>query len=246
MLKRLYHYGQQANSHDITKAFAIITMVMDHIGIVTQSTWLHVIGRSAAPLFFFLVGYSKSYHWQNRMLMYGLALALFQLIIFYPPTLHLNILFTFIIVRLLLTWLAPIKLDRSTLLALFIGCNVFSYYIGARLEYGMLGLEVALLGLFVREQRSYAVPWGIAALCSYCAAQIIGFKFYTAAPFYATIALFIGIGFYCCFYKQRIWQLKKAIRLPVLFLSRYSLAIYFYHYVALMTAYSVVLYLRTH
>lgn len=246
MLKRLYHYGHQANSHDVTKAFAIITMVLDHIGLVTQSTWLHVIGRTAAPLFFFLVGYSKSYHWQNRILLYGIALTMFHLFIYYPPAIMLNILFSFIIIRLLLTWLAPVKLERTTLLALFIGCNVLSYYLYDHLEYGLLGLEIGLLGLFVREQRSYAIPWGIAAMSSYCAAQIITFKFYAPAPFFTTIALFIAIGAYCCFYKQRIWELAKPLRLTVLFLSRYSLEIYFYHFVGLLSAYSAVLYFRAH
>jgi uncharacterized membrane protein len=223
----------------MTKAVAMITMVLDHMGLVTQCTWLHVIGRAAAPLFFFLVGYSKSYHWQNRLLAYAIALAFFQLLIFEPKTIYFNILFFFIIIQLILIYLSTITLNWKLLLALFIGCNVFSYYIYDLLEYGLLGLEVALFGLFVREQRSYAIPWGIAALTSYCAAQILVFKLFSQGPFYTTIGLFLVIGVYCGRYQQRIRELPKPLRTQVLFLSRYSLPIYFYHYVAIFITFIV-------
>ncbi|MDF1761356.1 MAG: TraX family protein [Coxiellaceae bacterium] len=236
MFKQLYHYGKQANTHDVTKAIAAIAMLIDHIGWVTQQDWMRIIGRIAAPLFFFLVGYSKVYRWQNKLWLYALALALFHAI-FLLPLIYINILFGFIIIRLILTWLAPVKLDRQLLLALFIGCNVTSFYGYTYIEYGALGLQIALLGLFVREQRSYAVYWGIATFANYAFIQII-YLHLNAWPYFISTALVIALtGWWCCNYQQRIWQLPKTFVRPTLFLSRYSLPIYFYHYTAIILLY---------
>ncbi len=239
MFKQLYHYGHEANTHDITKAIAVITMVIDHIGWVTNHQWMRVIGRIAAPLFFFLVGYSKTYRWQNKLFYYALALFAFHAF-FLLPTFYINILFVFIIIRLLLLWLAPIKLDRQCLLGLFLVCNVVSYYTYSHVEYSLLGLEISLAGLFIREKRSYAIPWAIASFASYCFSQIIVFHFFPPYYFYPTIVIFIGLGWWCCFYQQRVWSLPHWCRVPALFLSRYSLPIYFYHLTGLILISSLI------
>ncbi|MDF1795330.1 MAG: TraX family protein [Coxiellaceae bacterium] len=239
IFKQLYQYGRQANTHDITKVIAVIAMVIDHIGWVTHQEWMRVIGRIAAPLFFFLVGYSKSYRWQNKLFIYAIALA-FLHSIFLTPLVYVNILFGFIIVRLLLTWLAPVKLDRQLLLALFIGCNVVSFYSYNYVEYGALGLQIALLGLFVREQRSYAVYWGIATFAIYTFVQMIRLHFNTWPYSTSNILLQFATAWWCCNYQQRIWRLPKILTVPALYLSRYSLPIYFYHYTAIILLYFLI------
>ncbi|MDF1653852.1 MAG: TraX family protein [Coxiellaceae bacterium] len=239
MLKQLYHYGRQANSHDITKAIAVIAMVIDHIGWVTQQDWMRVIGRIAAPLFFFLIGYSKVYRLQNKLLIYTLALALFHSI-FLLPLIYINILLNIIIIRLILIWLSPVKLDRQLLLALFIACNVVMFYTHTFIEYGALGLQLALLGLFVREKRSYAVYWGIATFANYAFIQIVHFNFNAWPYFMSTSLLLILTGWWCCSYRQRIWRLPKGLVTPALFLSRYSLPIYFYHYTSIVLLYFLI------
>ncbi len=240
MFKRLYLYGHQANTHDITKAIAGLAMIIDHIGWVTQQDWMRVIGRAAAPLFFFLVGYSKVYKWQNKLFYYALALALFHAI-FLTPQIYINILLVFIFIRMVLTWLENVKLDRQLLLALFIGCQITTYYSYQYVEYGMLGLQVALLGLFIRDQRSYAIPWGIATFAAYAFNQIHLFKFNTGAYFYSSILVFTLIAGWCCCYQQRVWSIPQWLKPPTLWLSRYSLAIYFYHYTGIILLYTIVI-----
>lgn len=239
MFKQLYHYGHEANTHDVTKAIAVITMVIDHVGWVTNQEWMRVIGRIAAPLFFFLVGYSKVYRWQNKLFYYAFALCAFHAF-FLLPTIYINILFVFIIIRLLLLWLAPVKLDRQCLLGLFLFCNVVSYYTYSYVEYSLIGLEIALAGLFIRENRTYAIPWTIASFASFGYAQIVSFGFFQAYYFYPTIIIFIALGWWCCFYQQRIWSLPSWVKVPTLFLSRYSLPIYFYHLIGLILLYNLV------
>lgn len=50
------------NLYDYLKVFAIITMIIDHIGyfLYPEIMWLRVIGRLAFPIFFFLIGRNGS------------------------------------------------------------------------------------------------------------------------------------------------------------------------------------------
>lgn len=228
MFKQLLKYGQDANSHDITKAIAGLLMIIDHLFLFTHQHWQLLVGRLAAPLFFFLVGYSKAYRWQTRLFVYGILLVAIQGWLL-TQLFYLNILLTFIIIRAILLLIKNIPLDRQLLFAIFIAANLLNGYIYSYVEYGTLGLMVAMFGLFIREKRPYAIPWGIATLTSYCVTQIIVFDFQGSIEFTSCLVLFIGLGFVLCRYKPRIWRLPAFLRWPTLFMSRYSLPIYFYH-----------------
>ena len=73
----IYRYGAAVNSHDVVKVLAIAAMVIDHAGwlFVDNNVWMRIVGRLAAPLFFFLVGYSGSYRFKPEILMLGVALS---------------------------------------------------------------------------------------------------------------------------------------------------------------------------
>ena len=239
MMKLLFKYGHQANSHDITKAVAIVFMVIDHIGLCIGEPWLRVFGRAAAPLFFFLIGYSKAYHWQNRLLVYAVALAIIIALFFNPP-LYVNILFVFIIIRLILKQIYATELNVLSLIGLFIVCNALDLVIHPYVEYGTLGLQIALLGLFVRENRRYALAWGIATVSAYCVTECLLFNFTSTAMIGVSVLLFMALGWWFCCYQQKIWPLPRVIRVPTLLISRYSLPIYFYHYALIIVLYYLI------
>ncbi len=46
---------------DWLKTFAILFVVVDHVGLffIEDDEWWRVVGRMAAPIFFFLIGFSR-------------------------------------------------------------------------------------------------------------------------------------------------------------------------------------------
>ena len=85
----IYRYGPQINSHDLVKMLAILTMVIDHAGryFMYDNIWMRVIGRTAAPLFFYLVGYSGAYKFKYQILALGIALCLIKFFVSNNPSL---------------------------------------------------------------------------------------------------------------------------------------------------------------
>merc|ERR1712096_257476 len=66
------------NFYDLAKVYAVITMIIDHYGYFglpgisyTMARWTRVIGRTSAPLFFFLTGYSGSFRFRWHTWCYG-------------------------------------------------------------------------------------------------------------------------------------------------------------------------------
>ena len=49
-------------SYDILKTFAVLTMIIDHIGLYffPDEMWWRVIGRLSFPVWLFLIGYAQS------------------------------------------------------------------------------------------------------------------------------------------------------------------------------------------
>jgi hypothetical protein len=59
------------NFYDLAKVYAVVTMIIDHYGYFglpgisyTMARWTRVIGRTSAPMFFFLTGYSGSFRFR--------------------------------------------------------------------------------------------------------------------------------------------------------------------------------------
>ena len=68
--------SQRLICYDFFKFVAILVMIIDHVGkyFLPEIEILRVIGRVAAPLFFFLVGYSKSQRLEHKILIYAVLL----------------------------------------------------------------------------------------------------------------------------------------------------------------------------
>merc|ERR1711964_797168 len=69
------------NFYDLAKIYAVVTMIIDHGGYFglpgisyTAARWTRVIGRTSAPMFFFLIGYSGSFRFRWHTWCYAVFL----------------------------------------------------------------------------------------------------------------------------------------------------------------------------
>ena len=87
---------------DLIKTFAVICMIIDHIGFYffPDSLWFRVVGRlGGAPIWFFLIGYAASRDIPSTWMIGALILAVMDLALF-GHVFALNVLVTLILLRL--------------------------------------------------------------------------------------------------------------------------------------------------
>jgi peptidoglycan/LPS O-acetylase OafA/YrhL len=140
---------------DWLKAAAIILVLVDHFGyfFMEDDLWWSVLGRFAAPIFFFLVGYAKSrtipLHWIGL----GVALTLLDSANADWEWVAPNILLSFVLIRIAHRYL-PRLVQRYpwASVALLVSVLVAVLPIAAQLvDYGAEGWLWALFGLLHRQ-----------------------------------------------------------------------------------------------
>ena len=249
-MKDIYRYGADLNSHDLLKILAISTMVIDHIGrfFLNNSVWWRVVGRMAAPQFFFLVGYSGAYRLKRDILFYGLALWVVNYLT-YPGTgiidhiLPLNILIGFTLIKALLNKFDPVKLPTEPLILLLAILMFFSLPTYLFIEYGTLGLCYAIGARLLRQRHGFRYFW-------ICTTVVVHFFFELVLlmvldvdvstrllPFVVGLLVVVFATNLIIFlrYDLRIFKVgQKYIRTLAIYISRYSLQIYFFHFSAFM------------
>ncbi|MGA1191302.1 MAG: TraX family protein [Bdellovibrionota bacterium] len=225
----------QPNFRDFMKAVAGISMLSDHLGVFfyQEITLLRVFGRIAAPLFFFIVGYSLSTKWSWKMFAWGTLLSILS-IGFLDGT-FLNILFAFLLCRLLFRKWSPEITPRWFLLALtpLLLPSVIQFS-STVLEYGTVGLAWAIAGRLVQQQSQEAIWWTILSSLSYFGWIVTNFDGFTEP----NMMLISGGECLLLMMLSRAPFHPPVIPTPfsylVLFLSRFSLQVYVYHLSFLM------------
>lgn len=141
-------------TYDFLKAFALITMIIDHIGFYfyPDALWLRVIGRTSMPVWMFLIGYANSREISAKMLGGGAILVLGN-ILAGMPIFALNILFTIAFIRKCLDpvmrWLLKDRqfLFEGTAMLWLAGFGTMIVF-----EYGTQALIMAVFGYLVRRR----------------------------------------------------------------------------------------------
>ncbi len=141
-------------SYDLLKAFAVIIMVIDHLGAYSfvDSDWMRAIGRIGFPVWFFLVGYARGRDISSKLLGGALILLCANLITG-MPVFPLNALFSIIFIRLVIDYFAQFC-SRNTFALVFMGLTLFILAFPTDLltEYGTMGLITAIYGYYVRHK----------------------------------------------------------------------------------------------
>jgi len=253
----LYRHDTQVSSHDLLKILALSTIIIDHVGkyFFIDSVWWRVVGRMAAPQFFFLVGYSESYKFKSQILFYGLALCVVNYLT-NPSTsivehiLPINMLIGFVLIKALLNRFDPAKLPAEFLMLLLAVLMLLSLPTYILIEYGTLAFCYAIGARLVRQRHGFRYFWIIATVVVHFFFELvivlirnldvsISLQLLPAAiallavVFGANLIIFLNYDF-------RVFKAgPKFIRTLAIYISRYYLQIYFFHLAAFMIIYYI-------
>lgn len=227
-MSKLTRYGELPNSHDLLKVAGVVLFIIDHLGlyIYPEQIWLRVVGRLAAPIFFFLVGYSRSNRLYPSLFIYGFLLSMLGY--YLSHVLRLNILINICLIRIVLS-LVDLKQLTDFMLAVFFAGTIllglkFNYY----LEYGLSGLLIVSSARLKAAGDSRANALLFVALSLYFMSQLYIFNFVSHFNEWFILALLLMmLSLSFMKYSMRSYTLS-ALRLPVLLCSRYSLQVYFW------------------
>lgn len=138
------------------KLMAMAFMLLDHIwATVWDVSWFTMIGRLAFPIFAFQIveGFfqtSSRKRYMQRMLLFALISEIpFDLMIadsiFYP--FHQNVMFTFFIAMLLMTWMEQAKESKGKFILVTAICVALAYFLGLLtfVDYYHYGVLMVLL-----------------------------------------------------------------------------------------------------
>ena len=148
------HSHPVVDNTDWLKAAAIILVLIDHIGyfFIENADWWSVIGRLAAPIFFFLLGYAQSRTVPFRWLWIGFVLTLLDSLNNDMMWMAPNILLSFALIRIARPHVKTLLLNHGWLafacivIALVAVLPLTRYLV----DYGAEGWLWALFGLCQR------------------------------------------------------------------------------------------------
>jgi hypothetical protein len=255
--KGIYRYGPQINSHDLVKILAILTMAIDNVGLyfMYDNIWMRVIGRIAPPLFFYLVGYSGSYKFKYQILALGIALCLIQFFVSNNPSLieniiPVNILINFVLIKAILNRFDLAKMRSSSLILLLAILILISEETRTYIQYGSLGLSIAIGSRLINKRHPFGRPWIIISTTAYFLLQMDSLLFIwpnvsmqVILMVILLLALIFALSLFLFLkYKLRTFTVNSTwLRTICIYVSRYSLQIYFFHLAALQIVHSIIL-----
>lgn len=146
---------QNLTSYDLLKTFAVITMIIDHIGYYffpEQLEW-RVVGRMSMPVWLFLVGYANTRQIPEMLWMGALILVAGNIIVG-MPIFTLNILFGIMLVRLTLDKIISLMLSNNIAIVMGIVFMLLAFLpTNALIEYGTFCYLFAILGYVIRHNK---------------------------------------------------------------------------------------------
>ncbi len=132
------------NRYDLLKLVALVAMTLDHLAALQfpELTYLRVIGRAAAPIFLFLVGYNGSYGFRWPLLIAAIVVTLADGLLigmWYPQ----NILWSILLGRFALAYVAR---KNIALWALLLACAIWYVPLTVVIECSTIGFVWMLFG----------------------------------------------------------------------------------------------------
>jgi hypothetical protein len=232
-------------------------MIIDNVGLflMYDNIWMRVIGRMAAPLFFYLVGYSGSYKFKYQILALGVALSLIKLFVSDNPDLidsiiPVNILINFVLIKAILNRFDPARLRTSPLILLLAVLVVIGGPTRTYIEYGSLGLAIAIGSRLIYKRHPFGKPWVIISTAAHFLLQMNSLLLsWPEVPMRVMLMalLLLALVFAFCLalfleYELRTFPVGSTwLTTIAIYISRYSLQIYFFHLAAFLIVHSIIL-----
>jgi len=242
------------NLYDYLKVFAILAMIVDHIGffVFPHLPLLRLIGRLAFPVFLFLVWFNWSYKFDRRLWLFWLIVQIpftFVYLAWYVTDYVLNILLCIWLVRLFLSFFHRISVSLSSWVRMFFFFFSLLFffllfpYTYTILDYGSMVFVFGMLGYFFRFYyvSSYLnffllLFMGIFVFCFHYFTQFFVFWFFFSELQWFVLSLFYIFelqlfvvlsekNYSLCVSKWIDWVISRS--------SRYALGIYVFHIVLL-------------
>ena len=239
MFYKLYKNGE-INSYDMFKILAFLLMFLDHLGFyIFQASWLRTIGRLSFPIFAILHGISfKSTSSRVNLLIYGVLTAISSFLILRVSIFPLNILFAFFIFDMVFDEVSKLYYDNVFVgIVLLLACIVFGNVFSYGLEYGIFALLFMIVGKNFSKIGTNVVDilFSLATFISYVVMQSLRCELTKwQIVFFACGMIFIYLKM--CRFKIREYYHLKSNKI-LLFISRYSLELYFIHILILSIIY---------
>lgn len=228
----------QLTAYDWLKSFALITMIVDHVGayLYPEVSELRAIGRLSMPVWLFLVGYARSRDlgpaiWIGAGLLVALDLTLGQ------GLFSMNILITIILARLSLDFLAHIYLkgsDQAVFVTLFLAAFVIPT--SFLFEYGTHAFLFALFGYLVRHRQdhdlsnTHLIVFAGAMTLAIMGMQLVNFSFSFAEQVFVSLSILAISLYLIAFPPQKAGMNKRILGQSVLkLMGRRSLELYVLH-----------------
>jgi hypothetical protein len=229
-------FSSEASSQDLLKAIALLTMIIDHVGMVffPEDLYLRAIGRSSFVIWFFFVGYNfrERKSLIDMLLFCAVSFAIAKYF-FIPKILPFNILFSMIISRVMLGYYAKYIVKNEsinlfewfflsiTLLALFLLTN-------SLFEYGTLGILIAILGYNKKNKIGNDLIQIVSLSFITSFSQIDAWKFNFNNSIISLIS--INLALYALYYFKPISiSIRGVSRSIINIMARYSLYLYCLH-----------------
>ena len=209
-------------------------MVVDHIGfyLLDDNPWLRLVGRGAAPLFFFLIGYAGKLHISWELCLYGVVLSITGYVV--NDFTQINILLSFILLHAALKYFPPQNLGTFTRLGIFVVCGAMTPFLYNYIEYGLLSIVIGYSARFIAVKENKADLWMIFALIIYYIWESLVFQFTSTPNMLYLFGFLILILFWIMtHYRPKTLNCPATLLMPALILSRYSLEVYFFHLIGL-------------
>ncbi|HBI21641.1 MAG TPA: hypothetical protein DDY37_03500 [Legionella sp.] len=228
-LPKLYQYKEQVNTHDLLKVLAVIAMTIDHLGAYRwdDDIWLRIIGRLAAPLFFFAFGTTKSRSFNDNILIGGVLIT--ATYFWMESRFVINILVNFAFIKYILNRITPSLLTTTSLIIL----NLMSIFLlpitVIFIEYGTVGLLFAVSGHLIARGDKRGQYFMLSTLCIYFLEEGVLLNIDSNRAYaVGLLSVCLLLAWIYTVYVLKFWPIPTTLIKPCLFFSRYSLYIYMF------------------
>ena len=235
-------------AHDLLKGFALILMVIDHLGafFYTTTEELRLIGRLSAPIWFFLIGYAMTKKLELRIWVWAFILlgGFFYMRNGYG-LLPLNILFSFLLIRATLDYMMERAVqDFEKLFGIFCLFVLLAMPLHFVIEYGAFGFMFAAAGYLVRhktELKNISFP----QICLFMFLSVTAYTFMMWYDFKFDLinTVFLYVLLICMCFSLLSFEAKtfpaqtgimKVVKYPLFLMGRRTLEFYVLHLLLFM------------